>query len=166
MLMTIYDNYDVEIYREMAMDDLSDLCIKNPTQEEIDKYIEINMANDWDNLIEGVLCDHIEAEKWIAYGSIRRWDGSYHGWKVLEDARDFFDLIQDCLYFRIDDEDGLIKIKCSHHDGTNYYTLKPLTKHGYDFYRNYGWDYDNDRLGKYLIDYNFNSRKHDIEWCY
>ena len=166
MTMTIYDNYDVEIYREMAMDDLWEADVENPTEEQIEEYTRINMANDWENLIEGVLCDTIEEEKWIAYGSIKRWNGTYHRWEVLSDANDFFDLIQDCVYIRIDDEDGLIKIKCSHHDGTNYYTLKPLTKHGYNFYLEHDWNYEPDRMGKYLINYNFNSRRHNIEWCY
>lgn len=64
----------------------------------------------------------------VVFGCIQRWDGTVYGYKVLDGTR-----LSDVLQFFPDDEyaewyveDGELKGRGAHHDGTNYYTYRVL----------------------------------------
>lgn len=157
-MIEIYNNYDVKPYLEKAKDLLFGDGIENPTEDELYDCAYNEMEDDWRIVTDMFLPQYLENNKYIAVGSVGRWDGNFGGWTILENMHDFYDLIDGCRYIEIKDDDGHLFIRCTHHDGTNSYELKELTYKGYNFYNYHSWNYDNKTLGKYLFNNNFNSR--------
>ena len=54
----------------------------------------------------------------------------------------FTEAIEDCDYYKIWEEDNILHLKCSHHDGTNYFEIRILANEGLELYEN--WLYDDD----------------------
>ena len=162
----IYSDYDIEDYIDKAREELLDFeGIKNPTDQELREYTQHIMEDDWDCLVNKVMLR--TNRKYIAYGVIGRWDGSHRGWTVLENDDDFYKLIEDCGFVEIQEEDdGLLRIKCSHHDGTNFYELKVLTDEGWQYYDDHCLEADWKELGNTLITDERYSRNPCIEWSY
>lgn len=64
----------------------------------------------------------------VVFGRIERWNGAVYGYKVLDGTR-----LSDVIYFFRDDdnmewyvEDGELKGRGAHHDGTNTYTYRVM----------------------------------------
>lgn len=136
--MIIYSNINKEDYydkaRLMLADELTNKERDEITKDDIENYVQSDMDDDWYNFVEKCLIGNICADRFLALGSVGRWDGTYHGWAILNDGRDFYKLIEDCDYIEIEDRDGRILVTGVHHDGTNQYELMRFTKEGFDFY--------------------------------
>lgn len=59
-----------------------------------------------------------------------RWDGRRHGWKIIDGWDDFINAISYGDYITITDRGGRLLVTVCHHDATDYFELKQLTKHG------------------------------------
>mgnify|MGYP003309873686 CR=1 FL=1 len=95
---------------------------------------------DWENTMD-TLNFYDEFNKYILYGSIGRWNGVFSGGKIFNSIKDaIYYAIQDCYFIKIYDENGLLNIVCSHHDGTCHFMLKGLTDKGCDYLDN--WEYN------------------------
>lgn len=166
--MIIYSSLNKDEYYEKVRDYLADefLCGERDeiTTDDIERAVQCEMDDDWYNLIEKVLINNIEQDKFVAVGFIGRWDGTYGGWTVLKDRHDFYNLIDDCAYIEVEDRDGRLLVTGIHHDGTNQYELYRFTDEGYNFY------FENDELSnKETIDTLINKGyvvKPNITWEY
>lgn len=163
----VFSNYDMTGFEEDARFCLECDGIENPDDGEITR-LAYSIAKMEFQFVMAYLTDEIYKRKFIATGSFGLWDGRRSGWLVIENEYDFGGLLEDCTYVEIADNNGLIEIKASHHDGTNYFTLKELTDHGYETYKKTGegWYAENYDLGKYLFENNFNSRIPRLSWEY
>ena len=164
--MIVFSNYDMKDYYDLAKDELAEEVSYGDRDDfddlDIDKRANTIMEDDWYNLIDHCLLK--SGYKYFVFGSLGRWDGNYDGWTVIDTDHDFYDLIDGCAYVELnDDDDGRIFLKCSHHDGTNYFEFKALTDKGIEIYRNATIFDDNKELGKLLGE---NSVPPRIEWCY
>lgn len=76
---------------------------------------------------------------YVIYGSFGRWDGPVMGGAII---KSYDDLIR-FLSFRgehwetFSDDKGEFKVDQVHHDGSNHYTMRKLTRKGLDRYRNH-----------------------------
>lgn len=160
--MILCSNYDYSRYLNDAREYLESIDAEI-NDESVDR-----MAYEWAEEDVKFYLDcidkHIFSHPLLVTGSVGRWDGTYNGGKVIDNTRDFWDLLVDCAYVELASEKNHLYIKCSHHDGTNHYEIRELTNRGYKFWREYAWDMDRRRMCEYLK-YNFNSRLPKIEWC-
>lgn len=174
--MVVFSNYDYDdYYIEMAKDNLETIHEDDygdePTREEIFAEAFCYMMDDLNNYYLPILAGYFDTHKCIVSGSIGRWDGARNGWSVIENRNEFYDLIDGCLYFEIseadssEDDDGIgyLKIKCSHHDGTNYYYFRELTDKGYEKYKEFEWSLLLEDAKQNIMD--FETLAPQIEWC-
>lgn len=149
-IRTIYNNYDLwEYYEESAKES----CIENGielTDNNIWDEIYLMDSDCWDNeklqLIEFFTGGH-----WILQGKTELWTGRHKGGYIFTEFMDmFYKATQDCEYINIYDINGHFFIKCSHHDGTNFYEIKKLTESGINYFNNWSGNYDDKRTEEYI----------------
>lgn len=132
----IYDNYNPwetypdDILREMALEcgwvDSKDEII----DEDLWRWRDEEMELDWENEKE-MLTGYFDDKEVIFIGAVGLWHGTYEA-KEKGDFWQLFDkAMKDCDYFRIYDTNGHLHLTCSHHDGTNHFEIKVVTKKGY-----------------------------------
>lgn len=99
-------------------------------------YDDTASSFDWDELVIAPISTALDRSHIIATGSVGRWDGRSKGGKVLETLNEFYDLLKDCDIIKVEKDEKALYITATHHDGTNYYTLRELTQKGLDYYYN------------------------------
>lgn len=92
---------------------------------------------------------------WLLTGSIGRWDGNYRGGYIFNTFEEFCKCLEDCAYIEITDNKGHFEVKCSHHDGTNFYEVKRVSDFGYEWYNNHSWDMYEEELHTKMWNNNF-----------
>ena len=144
----IFDNYetwknytDEEIIESLVENGIDEDEITDPMiWEERDFYIQ----NDWENAKEQLAEFFLNGNKWMIFGEIARWNGTYKAGMVFDTFEDFFyRAASDCDYWKFYDENGHLYLTCSHHDGTCHYEIKELTDKGQQYLDN--WEYGNDK---------------------
>ena len=96
-----------------------------------------------------------KGDAWLLTGSIGRWDGNYRGGYIFNTFEEFCKCLKDCDYIEITDNKGHLEIKCSHHDGTNFYEIKRVSDFGYEWYDNHSWDMYEEELHTKMWNNNF-----------
>ncbi|MBO5969197.1 MAG: hypothetical protein J6S14_11950 [Clostridia bacterium] len=86
----------------------------------------------------------------LVVGSLGLWYGNCAGGKICKDLRELSGAWEDCDYINIYDQNGHLYIKCSHHDGSNYFECKVLTEKGENYADDHSWDMDDQDLHKRL----------------
>ena len=134
-MMTIYDDLNLEPYEEKVRDYLADLFIDKQIEEitsgMIQDEIQAELEWDWENLIERNLFVDIEKNYFVCSGTLGLWDGTYDGGGVIKNSHDFYELLDG--YTIIEDKEGRLFVTSVHHDGTNQFELRRLTKEGREF---------------------------------
>ena len=142
--MVLYNNIDTrdfENYREylfetfaeeegwVSIDEIPDCVV----QHEIDK----EQRREWDDFISDM--DYVfSKDAYLLTGTCGRWNGPAEGGKFIRNTDDLIKCIQHLDYIKVIDENGHLKIYGYHHDGSDSYELKKLTKKGFEFAdRNY-----------------------------
>ena len=90
----------------------------------------------------------------VVIGSVGRWNGRFNievsYFDTLKDA--ILKCIEKCDYYTIIEENGVIKITARHHDGSNEFEIRRLTKLGIEAYEEeYAFD-QNDLKHKEYFD--------------
>lgn len=90
----------------------------------------------------------------VVIGSVGRWNGRFNievsYFDTLKDA--ILKCIGECDYYTITEENGVIKITARHHDGSNEFEIRRLTKLGIEAYEEeYAFD-QNDLKHKEYFD--------------
>ncbi|MCD7819412.1 MAG: hypothetical protein LUH07_10235, partial [Lachnospiraceae bacterium] len=118
------------------------------------------MCDEWEGLYYQLKRFFSNPYGYILQGEVGRWDGIRRGGFVFKDfAKMWFSATKDCDYFELsEDEEGNFFIRCSHHDGDNFYEIRTLTKDGYD-YDNWTYDYDDKRSSAEIHDLIMSSDK-------
>jgi hypothetical protein len=143
MKHTLFNNYyskeTEEETRQYLFDEKND-DEQWKNKEEIpdnDVWEEMNFQNEinWEDF-EIEFTQFIQGNQWLVCGSFGGWRGRQAAGSLISSFRELSVAWQDCDYIDIYDENGHLYIKCSHHDGTNYYELKRVTPKGYEFLSN------------------------------
>lgn len=90
----------------------------------------------------------------VVIGSVGRWNGRFNievsYFDTLKDA--IFKCIEKCDYYTITEENGVINVTARHHDGSNEFEIRRLTKLGIEAYEEeYAFD-QNDLKHKEYFD--------------
>lgn len=141
MKRTLFNNYDIDTYLDMAKESMEDSGIGEASEEEIWQCAGDLAQEDFTNTMDE-LKSFFEDKTVMFTGAIGRWCGTRTGF----DVGDFMELFRaytvDCDYFEIYDDGGALYIRCSHHDGTNLFQVLTLTNKGAhifdDWQDNYG----------------------------
>ena len=96
-----------------------------------------------------------KSNAWLLTGSIGRWDGNCRGGYIFNTFEEFCRCFEDCNYIEITDDAGHLEVKCSHHDGTNFYEVKRVSDFGCDWYDNHSWDMSEEELHTKMWNNNF-----------
>lgn len=113
------DEYDEEMSEEtaeqIASDDLYDYA-RNELTTEIDRHAPHGIA---------------------VFADLGLWNGRRSGIKIIESFGDLLRCIGDITFLTIETTPQGLTVYAPHHDGTNVYTLRALTKAGANRYSNY-----------------------------
>lgn len=156
---TIYDNYDLErIYPDKELIAIARECEWVDEDEEITddmlwrwRYDESQI--DWESEFDE-LKKFFQGKTVGFFGEVGLWHGTYKAGKIGDFEQLFWRAIEDCDYFKFYDENGHLYFTCTHHDGTNHFEIKELTKKGREYLSNFeDWYFVNDkRTEEYVHD--------------
>lgn len=150
---TIYNNYNLwDDYEEFARENLADNGNENPSNDEIWEEIYLQDSFNWDDEKERL--ENFFAEgTWILRGINEFWYGRKEAGIIFTDFMDMFNkATTDCDYVHIYDENGHLFLKCSHHDGTNFYEIKKVTDKGIDYIDRWKDNWNDKRTEEYIHD--------------
>lgn len=155
---TLASNYYEILDDEKIKELMKDYGLEN--EEEI--YDFVNEQNEEElKMVFEDLEKILEKKYLIVTGTVGTWRGNFEGGKFLKNHNDLYSLVKDCDYFKIYYENNKLKMKCSHHDGTNYYTFKELTDKGLELALKRDFEHSK-KLIDTLSKYNFFSRNIDL----
>ena len=102
-------------------------------------YDELNFQEEieWDDF-KNEFSHFIDNSKtgFLLQGNVGTWQGAKKGGFTVTKFDDLYKCWDGCDYIEIFDKKGHLYIKCSHHDGTNFYELKEMTAKGADYENN------------------------------
>jgi len=164
--LLLYDNYDVTDFETRKKEWEADFPGEEYT-EEMYWDDESTRADEFFDELRHFIENNKRA--FIITGSVGRWTGQHRGGYLFNSAygnngyysslyrRGLWDAFKDCDYFEFIDDNGLLKIRCSHHDGTNYYEVRELTKKGEEYAELHEYD-DDEEVHKVLLSSNIYTR--------
>ena len=94
---------------------------------------------------------------YLMTGKVGRWNGTFDGGKFITNLNELLSSIEYLDVVTFTDENGHFKIKGSHHDGSDYFELKQLTKKGIELAEKYGFARDR-QLHKTIMENNLSSK--------
>lgn len=94
----------------------------------------------WDDISYELKHFFDKGDAWLLTGSIGRWDGNYRGGYIFNTFEEFCKCLEDCAYIEIVDNKGHFEVKCSHHDGTNFYEVKRVSDFGCEYFGTHSWE--------------------------
>ena len=145
MEKTIFNNYydNRENYTEYAIENIiaNGLYDKKEDipEEEIEREIDYMLDDEWENF-KYDMEHYLEDRTLLATGYIGTWRGKLKGGKAIKSFNDLYDLWKDCDYIKFIDDNGLLCLTCTHHDGTNNIEFRELTDKGIEFLENTSLD--------------------------
>ena len=145
----IFDNYGDNGY---SFDDAKQYCIERhlddypdekdwePSDEEV--WQEIYDCNEisWEDESYELKKFFNDDETYILTGFAGCWDGRHAGGYVFKGFNQLSRAWQNVDSFKIYDDNGKFCINGYHHDGTNCWEVKKLTKKGLDYYNRHEYD--------------------------
>ena len=153
----------------------------NLTDEQVWDYMSCREQYDWDDMKS--LMEGFDDNGWLVLGTNGRWDGTRRGGFVAETFDEVLNKVcKDCDYITIFcDEYSRLFVEASHHDGTNFVQVMPLTAAGKDLYdtwnsctieyyhssnpRRYRMEYDSydeEQIHKVLLSKTYSRKRVDI----
>ncbi|MBR7176999.1 MAG: hypothetical protein IKD26_02160 [Clostridia bacterium] len=117
----IFENYADE-YGWWSEDDVPIEMVQNEVDEE--------NSYDWKFFMED-LKELLKKKHCLMTGTFGSWRGPREGGKFVNTTGDFIACIQHLDEMNIYEENGHLYVAGSHHDGSDFYELKVLTKKGY-----------------------------------
>ena len=121
-----------------------------PSDDEIWQEWYDQNERDWDD-IECEVRYHDERGTYLVIASLGLWNGRFDGGKIISGRLD--EVIRRCFedYNRVYMEGRNLQISATHHDGTNYFTIKKLTPKGEEYAERHEWDMSDRELHQRLF---------------
>lgn len=131
-----------------SQDDVPDDMIQDEMsfQEEIDYHY---FKDKFTQLLKAGYC--------LLVGTCGRWNGPAKGGKFITDFRDLSSAIQHLDYLKITDKNGHLYVEGYHHDGSDSYEIKQLTRKGFAYANNNCFAHSQ-KLHEKIMNNNFLSR--------
>ena len=137
----LYSNYDLTEYESDAREWLIQMHLEDypnekdwePSTDELWDEINFMASSNWE-VFESEIENFLDGNTFILQGTIGTWHGQCRGGFIFDSFRNMSQAWDGCDYFEIYDENGHLYIRCSHHDGSNYYEIRMLNEKGYEYY--------------------------------
>ena len=99
--------------------------------------IELIQRSEWDDFMADL--EYLfSKDSYLLTGTCGRWNGPAEGGKFVSSTDELLDCIKHLDFLKFYDQDGHFYITGYHHDGSDFYEMKRLTKKGYELAsRNY-----------------------------
>ena len=94
----------------------------------------------WDDISYELKRFFDKGNAWLLVGTLGLWYGKCKGGFVFKTFEEFCKCFEDCGYVEITDDKGHLKVKCSHHDGTNYFEVKHISDFGMEYFGEHSWE--------------------------
>ena len=105
--------------------------------------IELEQRSEWDDFMADL--DYIfSKDTYLLTGTCGRWNGPAEAGKFITSKDELLDCIRHLDFIKFYDKDGRFYISGYHHDGSDSYEMKRLTKKGYEFANNNYFAHDRD----------------------
>ena len=140
MVRELFNNYDMDKeeiiqsileFEDIKREDITDRMIYDEWYSQCDIWLED---------IYTELCKLFENEKIICFGNVGRWNGYFDAGKIFDNfEKAWSEMLTDCDYAKVTDDNGRLYIDGSHHDGNVHFEVKILTDKGKEYYDR--WDY-------------------------
>lgn len=148
---TLFSNYFPWELEKDARESLKAEGYKNPSDEEIQSWICEQLDLDWSFVREELEKFFNDDSKWIIFGTVGRWDGTYKGSRIFTDFMEMFSkATKGCESWHLYDINGHFYLDCSHHDGSNAFEIKRVTEKGVQYYENWEYSYSDHRTEEYV----------------
>lgn len=141
----------IEAYEESYGETPNDETLENYIYDMNDTYLEDERLN-----IQFYEKTH-EQKQYIVLANLGLWYGRADGGKIITGL---WNAISKCFedYNEIYEEGGRLKVTAHHHDGTNYFQIKELTKRGEEYAERHKWDMSDRELHQKLFNDSHYSR--------
>lgn len=144
MKHTLYSNY----YGWISEDEIKQYLWDCEYIDHLDEATDDMIYNEmyelermyWDDISYELKHFFDKGNAWLLTGSIGRWDGNYRGGYIFNTFEEFCECLKDCDYIEITDNKGHLEVKCSHHDGTNFYEVKRVSDFGCEYFGTHSWE--------------------------
>ena len=125
-------------------------CENCPSDDELWEHWNDECEDSW-NIITEEIDMYDEAGTYLVIASLGLWNGRFDGGKIIDGYLN--KVIRACFedYNKVYWQDKNLKVKATHHDGTNYFIIKKLTDRGIEFYNNHYYDYDDRTMHQKLF---------------
>lgn len=113
--------------------------VKSVEDERLKDYFDDQMANDYDYFI-----DEYGQRDVMVLADLGLWNGRVQCSKFGKLASLMESMVQDYNYIYYNPENGTFVLKAIHHDGTNWYTIYPVTTKGLEYIQEHYYTMDDD----------------------
>lgn len=152
--IVLFDNYNGYDFEDMkkSLAECNECDIKSITDNEVwdaisEEEDEMYSNAKWE--LKSIFGDN---EKVIVCGSCGTWRGKFDAMNIFDNIeKALYACVKDCDYIKIEVEGRKVKVKSSHHDGTNYFEIKKVTDKGKRLYDN--WNYQDSPCNNDLSEY-------------
>ena len=130
---TYYDSEREKETREFLFEDYPDEWTSPeaiPEQRVLDE-IELQNCELWEDITD-CLASLLDEDCYLLTGYLGSWRGNLDGGKFIKSIDYFLDVTEHLNDIKIIDQNGHLIIEGSHHDGSDRYELKKLTRKGYE----------------------------------
>ena len=144
MKHTLYSNYYGWISEDEIRQELWECEYVDHIDEVTDDMIHEEMYRleelYWDDFSYELKRFFDKGNAWLLTGTLGLWYGKCKGGFIFNTFDEFCRCLKDCDYVEITDNKGHLEIKCSHHDGTNYFEIKHVSDFGMEYFGNHSWE--------------------------
>lgn len=138
--VTLYTNEITEEKVEYARQYLLEENGEEPTDSELWNFLNVDDDINWD-VFEREYEKYFNTNNFVVKASLERWDGRFNSGKILTSGwSDFVEIIGKYDYISIVDNNGHLEVVGRHHDGTDYFEIRELTRKGDEYANGYHYD--------------------------
>lgn len=137
--VTLYSSEITEEKIEYARQYLLEENGEEPTDIELWNFIYAENDIDWD-VFESEYKKYFNTNNFVVRASLGRWNGRFDSSKIMTGGWDDFLKLLGYDIFEIVDNNGHLEIVGRHHDGTDYFEIRELTRKGDEYANGYHYD--------------------------
>lgn len=138
--VTLYTNEITEEKVEYARQYLLEENGEEPTDSELWNFLNVDDDINWD-VFKREYEKYFNTHNFVCKASLGRWNGRFNSGKILTSGwSDFLKIIGKYDYISIVDNNGHLEVVGRHHDGTDYFEIRELTRKGDEYANGYHYD--------------------------
>lgn len=138
--VTLYSSVITKEKVEYARQYLLEENEEEPTNSELLNFINADDDINWD-VFESEYKKYFNTNNFVVRANLGRWNGRFGSGKIMTGGwNDFCRVIQDYDNLEIVDNNGHLEIVGYHHDGTDYFEIRELTRKGDEYANGYHYD--------------------------